>query len=159
MKKRYDNCLSAKYDGVTITQPENAVKVVTPDYAEFTIPGGKKGDVKDLEPIKVSSLDPTGQLVFRDIKEFNRIQSEVFPVAYHSNENMLVCAPTGAGKTNIALLSIVHQIKCHMEGSVIRKNDFKVIQIRNQCEVSNEKLVSHLAPFKGATITPHFHKK
>lgn len=118
----------AKYDGISITQPENAIKKITSDYAEFTIPGGKKGDVEDMELIKVSSLDTTGKLVFRDIKEFNRIQSEVFPVAYHSNENMLICAPTGAGKTNIALLSIVHQIKSHMEGNLIRKNDFKVIK-------------------------------
>lgn len=79
-----------------------------------------------MELIKVSSLDTTGQLVFRDIKEFNRIQSEVFPVAYNSNENMLVCAPTGAGKTNIALLAIVHQIRCNMEANLIKKNDFKV---------------------------------
>lgn len=119
---------AAKYDGVSIIQPENAIKKITSDYAEFTIPGGKKGDVPEMDVVKVSSLDTTGQLVFRDIKEFNRIQSEVFPVAYHSNENVLVCAPTGAGKTNIALLSIVHQIRCHMEANLIRKNDFKVKQ-------------------------------
>jgi len=29
-------------------------------------------------------------------KTLNRLQSIVFPVAYGSNENMLVCAPTGA---------------------------------------------------------------
>ncbi|XP_074028472.1 activating signal cointegrator 1 complex subunit obelus isoform X3 [Leptinotarsa decemlineata] len=124
-----NHMITTKYDGVSITQPENAVKKVTADYAEFTIPGGKKGDVADMELVKVSSLDATGQLVFRDINEFNRIQSEVFSVAYHSNENMLVCAPTGAGKTNIALLAIVHQIRCHMEGSLIKKNDFKIIYV------------------------------
>lgn len=91
-----------------------------------------KGDVPEIELVKVKSLDSTGQLVFRDIKEFNRIQSEVFPVAYHSNENMLVCAPTGAGKTNIALLAIVHQIKCHMEGNLIKKTDFKVKKNNNE---------------------------
>lgn len=123
-----DVLFSAKYDGVSIIQPENAIKKITPDYAEFTIPGGKKGDVPEMKLVKVDSLDTTGQLVFRDIKEFNRIQSEVFPVAYHSNENMLVCAPTGAGKTNIALLAIVHQIRCHIEANLIRKNDFKVKQ-------------------------------
>ncbi|XP_018561947.1 activating signal cointegrator 1 complex subunit 3 isoform X3 [Anoplophora glabripennis] len=124
-----NHMVTTKYDGISIMQPENAIKKITSDYAEFTIPGGKKGDVPDMELVKVSSLDTTGQLVFRDIKEFNRIQSEVFPVAYHSNENMLVCAPTGAGKTNIALLSIVHQIKCHMEGNLIRKNDFKIVYV------------------------------
>nr|CAH7750403.1 unnamed protein product [Callosobruchus chinensis] len=124
-----NHVITTKYEGVSIVQPENAIKKVTTDYAEFTIPGGKKGDVNDLELVKVKTLDPTGQLVFRDIKELNRIQSEVFPVAYHSNENMLVCAPTGAGKTNIALLAIVHQIRSHMEGNLIRKNDFKIIYV------------------------------
>ncbi|XP_066155619.1 activating signal cointegrator 1 complex subunit 3-like [Euwallacea fornicatus] len=124
-----NHMVTSKYDGVSILQPENAKKRITNDYAEFTIPGGSKGDVKDIERIKVSSLDKLGKLVFKDIKEFNRIQSEVFPVAYNSNENMLVCAPTGAGKTNIALLSIVHQIRSHMEGNMIRKADFKMIYV------------------------------
>ena len=34
----------------------------------------------------------------------NRLQSAVVGTALYSNENMLVCAPTGAGKTNVALL-------------------------------------------------------
>jgi activating signal cointegrator complex subunit 3 len=29
----------------------------------------------------------------------NRVQSRVFEAAYKSNENLLICAPTGAGKT------------------------------------------------------------
>ena len=41
-------------------------------------------------------------------KSLNRLQSIVFPIAYQTNENMLVCAPTGAGKTDVALLSILH---------------------------------------------------
>ncbi|XP_072381205.1 activating signal cointegrator 1 complex subunit 3-like isoform X2 [Diabrotica undecimpunctata] len=149
-----NHMVTTKYEGVSITQPKNAIKKVTPDYAEFTIPGGSKGDVPDMELVKVSSLDSTGQLVFRDIKQFNRIQSEVFPVAYHSNENMLVCAPTGAGKTNIALLSIVHQVKCHMEGSLIRKNDFKIIYVCPMKALATEMVVNFskkLAPI-GVTV-------
>ncbi len=41
------------------------------------------------------------------IKELNYIQSRVYHTAFQSSENMLICAPTGAGKTNIALLSIL----------------------------------------------------
>ncbi|ENN76138.1 hypothetical protein YQE_07311, partial [Dendroctonus ponderosae] len=124
-----DHMVTSKYEGVAMLQPENAIKKTTSDYLEFTIPGAKKGDVPDMPAVQVAALDPIGRLVFKDIKQLNRIQSEVFPVAYQTNENMLVCAPTGAGKTNIALLAIVHQIRSHMEGSLIRKNDFKIIYV------------------------------
>ncbi|KAF7284822.1 hypothetical protein GWI33_021579 [Rhynchophorus ferrugineus] len=124
-----NHMITTKYDGNSIMQPDNAIRKITNDYAEFTIPGGRKGDIKDIELVQVKSLDTVGQLVFKDIKEFNRIQSEVFPVAYNSNENILVCAPTGAGKTNIALLTIVHQIRCHIEGNLIKKNEFKIIYV------------------------------
>lgn len=53
-------------------QPDNAIKKITNDYAEFTIPGGRKGDIKDIAFVQVKSLDTIGQLVFKDIKEFNR---------------------------------------------------------------------------------------
>jgi len=56
----------------------------------------------------------------------NRIQSIVFDAAYNTNENLLVCAPTGAGKTNVALLTIIHQIKLHIRNNEIHKNEFKV---------------------------------
>ena len=35
--------------------------------------------------------------------------------ALHKDDNMLVCAPTGAGKTNIALLCVCHEIKKHIK--------------------------------------------
>ncbi len=67
------------------------------------------------------------QLVFKGMKRLNRIQSIVFETAYNTNENLLICAPTGAGKTNIAMLAILHEIRQHLQpGGVIRKDQFKV---------------------------------
>lgn len=63
------------------------------------------------------------------MKSLNRIQSVVFDTAYTTNENLLICAPTGAGKTNIAMLTILNTIKQHIEGGVIRKDKFKVCAI------------------------------
>ena len=64
---------------------------------------------------------------FQGIKELNIIQSKVFETAYGSNENMLICAPTGAGKTNIAMLTVLHQIKQHIgPGGKIKTDEFKV---------------------------------
>lgn len=67
-----------------------------------------------------------GQLVFKGMKRLNRIQSIVFETAYNTNENLLICAPTGAGKTNIAMLTVLHEIRQHLQpGGVIRKDQFK----------------------------------
>lgn len=67
-----------------------------------------------------------GQTVFSGIEKLNVIQSIVFSTAYNSNENLLVCAPTGAGKTNVALLTIVREIKQNFENGFLRKDKFKV---------------------------------
>jgi len=40
----------------------------------------------------------------------NQIQSIVYPVAFKQSRNLLVAAPTGAGKTNIALLTILREV-------------------------------------------------
>lgn len=47
-------------------------------------------------------------------------------MAYNTNENLLVAAPTGAGKTNIALLTITHEIKNNIKEGVLKKDSFKV---------------------------------
>ncbi|RVE62285.1 hypothetical protein OJAV_G00155550 [Oryzias javanicus] len=59
------------------------------------------------KPVYISELDEIGQLVFKGMKRLNRIQSIVFETAYNTNENLLICAPTGAGKTNIAMLTVL----------------------------------------------------
>ena len=44
---------------------------------------------------------------FTHTPELNRIQSTVFSSVFQGEQNVLVCAPTGAGKTTVALLSIL----------------------------------------------------
>ena len=64
------------------------------------------------------------------MKSLNRIQSVVCDSAYRTNENMLVCAPTGAGKTNVAMLCITQTIKNHIDaGGVIKKDSFKIVYV------------------------------
>uniref|UniRef100_A0A8B9HHQ3 Activating signal cointegrator 1 complex subunit 3 n=1 Tax=Astyanax mexicanus TaxID=7994 RepID=A0A8B9HHQ3_ASTMX len=77
-----------------------------------------------------SELTVIGQLVFKGMKRLNRIQSIVFETAYNTNENLLICAPTGAGKTNIAMLTVLHEIRQHLQpGGVIRKDQFKIVYV------------------------------
>lgn len=77
--------------------------------------------------IPVASLDEISRKAFGNCKNLNKIQSVVFETAYRTNENMLICAPTGAGKTNIAMLTILHQIKQYIrDNGMLEKDKFKV---------------------------------
>ena len=93
---------------------------------EVFIPASAKAPVeigRNLVPI--SSLDYVGQMAFQGMKSLNRIQSVVFEAAYRTNENLLVCAPTGAGKTNVAMLCVTQTIRQFLDGDVIKINAFK----------------------------------
>lgn len=117
--------------GNKILLPENTVRRDSQLYEEVTIPASEPpsdltvGNVR----VKVESLDEIGQIVFKGTKELNRIQTIVYPTAYHSNENLLICAPTGAGKTNVAMLTIVNVIRAHTDQGVIHRDQFKIVYV------------------------------
>ncbi|VDQ13528.1 unnamed protein product [Trichobilharzia regenti] len=100
------------------------------DQVDFPLSSKPPEDLLNVERVKIKSLDEVGQMVFQGIKELNLIQSVVYPTAYHTSENLLVSAPTGAGKTNVALLTIVHLLRSHMKGdNVLDLKAFKVSDI------------------------------
>lgn len=102
-------------------------------YEEITIPAPKAVPFRFNETlVPISDMDPWGKRTFhvrrlvlsslsitrgrpadalalvltraQAYKTLNRLQSIVFPVGYKSNENMLVCAPTGAVRPPLSLL-------------------------------------------------------
>lgn len=100
-----------------------------------------------LMPVK--ALGEIAQLAFRGFDTLNRIQSIVCNAAYRSNENLLVCAPTGAGKTNIAMLAILRAVEQHMEAGVIQRDKFKIIYVAPMKALAAEMTASfgrRLAP-------------
>ncbi|XP_037079390.1 activating signal cointegrator 1 complex subunit 3-like [Pollicipes pollicipes] len=104
--------------------------------------------------ISVASLDEIGRKAFGGISQLNRIQSVVYDTAYHTNENLLICAPTGAGKTNIAMLTVVHQIRQHIEKGVIMRDSFKIVYVAPMKALAAEMTASfgrRLAPL-GVTV-------
>ncbi|GBE61423.1 DEAD-box helicase [Babesia ovata] len=58
----------------------------------------------DEDLIAVAALPPWAQGAFTGISKFNTIQSMVYHTAFNTSHNMLLSAPTGCGKTNVALL-------------------------------------------------------
>ncbi|KAI4494071.1 hypothetical protein M0802_009225 [Mischocyttarus mexicanus] len=127
-KATTENC-AGLISGHKVMLPENVkinntnlweeVHIPIPDLQDINIPN---------EPVMISSLDEIGQIAFNGITSLNRIQSIVFNSAYNTNENLLICAPTGAGKTNVAMLTIIHEIKQHMTQDATT-NQFKIIYI------------------------------
>ncbi|XP_042220102.1 activating signal cointegrator 1 complex subunit 3-like [Homarus americanus] len=116
--------------GIKIALPEGFTRTTDSMKEEVEIPVSEQPpqDV-GAKLFPVCELDKIGQMAFKGCKTLNRIQTVVYPVAYHTNENLLICAPTGAGKTNIAMLTVVHQIRQHIESGVIQKDKFKVVYI------------------------------
>lgn len=93
--------------------PMGTTRASYPTYEEIVIPYPENvttNYIKDSQLVKLSQLDYLCKGTFTKYKTLNKMQSLVFPVAYNTNENMLVCAPTGAGKTDVALLTILHTI-------------------------------------------------
>jgi len=80
-------------------------------YEEIWVPPAKAQPPPGPgELVPVSSLPGWAQLAFPGVSALNRVQSRIFPTAFRSNENMLVCAPTGAGKTNIAMIAVLREV-------------------------------------------------
>ena len=133
--------------GVKMSLPIGFEREDTKIFERVSIPADKKPPVNvGGKLIPISQLDVIGQTVFQGVKSLNRIQSIVFDAAYRTSENLLVCAPTGAGKTNVALLCMVQTIRQHIEKDVIKKDLFKIV---------------YVAPMKAlaAEMTTNFSKK
>ncbi|KAM8869339.1 activating signal cointegrator 1 complex subunit 3 isoform 2-T4 [Spinachia spinachia] len=117
--------------GARMMLPEGVRREDCKMYEEVEIPPNQPMATGfEEKPVYISELDEIAQLVFKGMKSLNRIQSLVFETAYNTNENLLICAPTGAGKTNIAMLTVLHEIHQHLQpGGVIKKDEFKIIYV------------------------------
>ncbi|OCT80431.1 activating signal cointegrator 1 complex subunit 3 [Xenopus laevis] len=121
---------SAFIGGAKLLLPEGIQRENNKMYEEVKIPVSEPMPIGfEEKPVYIKDLDEVGQLVFKGLKRLNRIQSIVFETAYNTNENMLICAPTGAGKTNIAMLTVLHEIHQNIEQGVIKKDAFKIVYV------------------------------
>lgn len=92
--------------------PQGTTRASYPTHEEIIIPYTENETeryIRESQLLFIADLDYLCQGTFKYAR-LNKIQSLVFPVAYRTNENMLVCAPTGAGKTDVALLTILRTI-------------------------------------------------
>ena len=97
-------------------------------YEEVHVPALKPKPIgANEENVAIEKLPVYAQPAFEGFKSLNRIQSQLSNVCLHSDENLLLCAPTGAGKTNVAVLTILREIGKHVDSDgVIKADEFKV---------------------------------
>ena len=54
--------------------------------------------MSDAGLVPISSLSELVQQVFSVVKKLDQVQSKLYPIAYGTDEPILLCAPTGADK-------------------------------------------------------------
>ncbi|KAL0039926.1 hypothetical protein WJX77_011783 [Trebouxia sp. C0004] len=110
--------------------PKGTARKSMKGYEEVSVPAVRPAAPPPGEElIKITDMEEWAQLAFAGYKTLNRIQSRIYPTALNSNQNLLVCAPTGAGKTNIAMLAVLHEVGQNMRHGIIQKQDFKVVYV------------------------------
>ncbi|KAL4189933.1 hypothetical protein AMTRI_Chr08g209540 [Amborella trichopoda] len=111
--------------------PTGSYRTPKKGYEEVHVPALKPTHmIPGEELIKISVLPEWAQPAFSDMKQLNQVQSRVYETALFTPENILLCAPTGAGKTNVAMLAILQHIGLHRnaDGS-FDKSSYKIVYV------------------------------
>ncbi|PLB44895.1 putative DEAD/DEAH box helicase [Aspergillus steynii IBT 23096] len=109
--KTHDTRNTLALGGKKYGLPLGSKQVEEQRYTECEIPASKVGSLAaNQKLVEIASLDGLCQGTFKGYKTLNRMQSLLYEVAYKTNENMLICAPTGAGKTDAAMLTILNAV-------------------------------------------------
>lgn len=86
--------------------PDGSFRKQRKGYEEVHVPALKPKPFDDTESLQpIENLPKYVQPVFEGFKTLNRIQSRMYRSALERDDNLLLCAPTGAGKTNVALVN------------------------------------------------------
>lgn len=114
-----------------VVLPQGSTKRTFKGYEEIHVPAPKAKRDPGEKNIPTTDLPDWARQGFGSAKELNRIQSKCYPSAFHDDGNMLICAPTGSGKTNVAMLTILREIGKHRnaETGEIMLDDFKIVYI------------------------------
>ena len=111
--------------------PKGSYRAQKKGYDEVHVPAVEAVRVEGERLVELKELPDWAQLAFKGMTKLNRVQSKMYEAAFKSPENILLCAPTGAGKTNVAMLTILHEIGRHRdpESGEIDMSAFKIVYI------------------------------
>ncbi|EIW72173.1 hypothetical protein TREMEDRAFT_70643 [Tremella mesenterica DSM 1558] len=101
--------------GGQFSLPAGTTRELNDTYEEVVVPPNKPIPPRGSErPVRINELPPLAKGCFPSYVSLNRMQSIIQPTAMNTNENLLICAPTGAGKTDIAIMSIIRVLQSHL---------------------------------------------
>ncbi len=139
--------------------PDTARRTAHKGYDEIYIPAPAPRPMgPDERLIPIEGLPSWMHAAFAggSMTTLNRVQSRVCSTALESDDNFLVCAPTGAGKTNVALLAMLRTMSHFREDSSTSLSSsmdgsaFKMVYIAPMKALVQEMVAtfsSRLAPY------------
>jgi pre-mRNA-splicing helicase BRR2 len=84
--------------------PEGSFKRAKKGYEEIHVPYPKQKPIVEGDLVPISSLPAWVREAFT-VPKLNRVQSKLYPIAFGTDEPILLCAPTGAGKVCLSILT------------------------------------------------------
>ncbi|KAI5357013.1 putative helicase, AAA+ ATPase domain, Sec63 domain, Helicase superfamily 1/2, ATP-binding protein [Septoria linicola] len=155
--KAHDAGNTLSSHGTKYALPMGSERVEREKYEEYSIPANRVGVLGQHQKlVDIKDMDGLCKRTFKGYKSLNRMQSLVYPVAYNTSENMLICAPTGAGKTDAAMLTILNTVAKNIHPNPIEEPDATEFAVH----VQDFKIV-YVAPMKAlaAEITEKLGKR
>jgi pre-mRNA-splicing helicase BRR2 len=115
----------------SVKLPNGSTRRTFKGYEEIHVPAPKAKKDPSERLMPTTELPEWARVGFGNSKDLNRIQTKCFPSAFKEDGNMLICAPTGSGKTNVAMLTMLREIGKHRNEQTgeIALDDFKIIYI------------------------------
>jgi antiviral helicase SLH1 len=156
--KLHDSRNTLSLGGKKYGLPMGSKQVEEPKYTQISVPASR--GVSPVGPnqklVQISSLDGLCKGTFKGYKSLNRMQSLLYDVAYKTSENMLICAPTGAGKTDAAMLTSLNAIAKNVTPNPLEEPDATEFTV----QVDDFKIV-YVAPMKAlaAEVTEKLGKR
>jgi activating signal cointegrator complex subunit 3 len=98
-------CISDRWLGSEFVEPISFLKLILPEvHPPHT-------ELLDLTPLPKTVLNAPEFEALYKFTHFNPIQTQLFHVLYHTDNNVLLGAPTGSGKTIVAEVAMFRVFK------------------------------------------------
>ena len=137
----------------TCQLPDTSWRAMKKGYEEVHVPAVVQGRLADDEHlVRIQDMPGWTHKAFQGVEKLNRIQSKVYDVALKTSENILLCAPTGAGKTNVACLAMLNVLGQHRRDSHDDGSDAE--SSNDDDDGESKKSAFDLSAFKIVYVSP-----